>query len=43
MELFRKINMEEGKTVIQVTHSKESAQYGNRIIYIRDGELELAY
>lgn len=42
MELFRKINKEEGKTVIQVTHSKESAQYGNRIIYVRDGELELA-
>lgn len=42
MELFRKINKEEGKTVIQVTHSKESALYGNRIINVRDGELELA-
>jgi len=42
MELFRKINKDEGKTVIQVTHSKESALYGDRIIYVRDGELELA-
>lgn len=42
MELFRKINREEGKTVIQVTHSKESALYGSRIINVRDGELEMA-
>ncbi|MHB8130751.1 MAG: ABC transporter ATP-binding protein [Mobilitalea sp.] len=42
MELFKRINTEEGKTVIQVTHSKESAGYGNRIINVRDGELELA-
>lgn len=40
MELFRKINQEEGKTVIQVTHSKESALYGNRIIQVRDGQLD---
>lgn len=42
MELFKKINELEGKTVIQVTHSKESAEYGNRIIYVRDGELALS-
>jgi ABC-type antimicrobial peptide transport system, ATPase component len=39
MELFRSINHEEGTTIIQVTHSKESAEYGNRIIYVKDGEL----
>lgn len=39
MELFRQINQEEGKTIIQVTHSKESAEYGNRIINVRDGEI----
>lgn len=39
MELFKRINKEEGKTIIQVTHSKEAAQYGNRIIYVRDGLL----
>jgi len=42
MELFRKINKEEGKTIIQVTHSKESALYGDRIIFVRDGELATA-
>ncbi len=41
MKLFKKINMEEGKSVVQVTHSKESAEYGNRTIYVRDGELKL--
>ncbi len=40
MDLFKRINIEEGKTVVQVTHSKESAQYGNRIIYVRDGRME---
>lgn len=39
MELFRSINQEEGTTIIQVTHSKESAEFGNRIIYVKDGEL----
>jgi putative ABC transport system ATP-binding protein len=39
MSLFKKINQEEGKTIIQVTHSRESAQYGNRIILVRDGAI----
>lgn len=39
MQLFKKINQEEGKTVIQVTHSKESAEYGNRIIFVKDGAI----
>ncbi len=39
MELFRKINQQEGTTIIQVTHSKESAEYGNRILYVKDGEI----
>lgn len=37
MDLFKTINQKEGKTIIQVTHSKESAEYGNRIIYVKDG------
>lgn len=37
MELFQKINKENKKTIIQVTHSLESAAYGNRIINIKDG------
>jgi len=36
MKLLKKLN-EEGMTIIQVTHSNENAQYGNRIISLKDG------
>ncbi len=39
MDLFKKINKEEGITILQVTHSEESAKYGNRIIRLKDGEI----
>ncbi len=39
MELFQKINREYGKTIIQVTHSEESAHYGTKLIRIVDGEI----
>ena len=39
MELFSRINAA-GTTVVQVTHSEENATYGNRIIRLKDGELE---
>ncbi len=42
MELLAKINREKGKTIIQVTHSKEAAEYGRRIIHVRDGKVSEA-
>jgi putative ABC transport system ATP-binding protein len=42
MELLAKINRENGKTIIQVTHSKEAADYGQRIIHVRDGSVSEA-
>ena len=39
MDLFKKINQEEGITILQVTHSEEAAEYGNRIIRLKDGEI----
>lgn len=39
MELLRKINLEKKKTIVQVTHSKESALYGKRIINVKDGRI----
>ena len=33
MDLFKKLN-DEGTTIIQVTHSEEKAEYGNRIINV---------
>jgi putative ABC transport system ATP-binding protein len=37
MELFKRLNEEEGTTIIQVTHSEANAAYGNRIINLLDG------
>lgn len=39
MLLLQKINREEGKTIVQVTHSRESANYGTDLIMVRDGEI----
>src|SRR5437762_2212245 len=36
MELFKKLN-EEGTTIIQVTHNERNAEYGHRVINLRDG------
>jgi putative ABC transport system ATP-binding protein len=38
MQLFRRLN-DEGTTVVQVTHSEANAEYGSRIIELRDGWL----
>jgi putative ABC transport system ATP-binding protein len=40
MKLFKTINNEFGKTIVQVTHSLESASYGSRILNLKDGEIE---
>jgi len=40
MELFKKINEEEGVTIIQVTHSEKNAAYGKQIIHLLDGMIE---
>src|SRR6476469_7080165 len=40
MELFTRINKEEGVTIIQVTHSEKNADYGHRIIHLLDGRIE---
>ncbi|WP_054740663.1 ABC transporter ATP-binding protein [Cellulosilyticum ruminicola] len=40
MKLFQRINKEKGKTIIQVTHSLESANYGQRILYVKDGSIQ---
>jgi putative ABC transport system ATP-binding protein len=37
MELFRKLNEQDGITIVQVTHSEVNASYGSRIIQIVDG------
>ncbi|MBP3339253.1 MAG: ABC transporter ATP-binding protein [Lachnospiraceae bacterium] len=39
MELFKTINKEENITILQVTHSEESAKYGDRIVRLKDGKI----
>ena len=39
MELFQKLNRE-GTTIIQVTHSKFNAGFGNRVLHIFDGRID---
>jgi ABC-type lipoprotein export system ATPase subunit len=39
MELFKKLNEEDGVTIIQVTHSEKNAAYGTRIINLLDGKI----
>jgi ABC-type lipoprotein export system ATPase subunit len=36
MELFKRLN-DAGTTIIQVTHSEQNAEYGNRIVRLADG------
>ena len=40
MELFKKLNQEDGVTIIQVTHSEKNAEYGSHIIHLLDGRIE---
>lgn len=39
MEIFREINQKYGKTIVQVTHSAESAKYGTKLVKLVDGQI----
>jgi putative ABC transport system ATP-binding protein len=39
MEFLRKMNKQEGKTIIMVTHDDDLAQYADRIEYLKDGAI----
>ncbi len=39
MELFKKVHQELNTTIIQVTHSKETAAYGTKILELQDGRI----
>jgi len=40
LKLLRQINREEGCTVVMVTHNRDAAGYGDRIVYLKDGMME---
>ena len=37
MRLFKQLNQDDGVTIVQVTHSKDNAAFGSRIIRLADG------
>jgi len=39
MKLFVRLNVESGKTIIQVTHERDMALFGSRIITVKDGTI----
>jgi putative ABC transport system ATP-binding protein len=40
MEIFQKLNKELGITIVQVTHEREVALYGQKVYHLRDGLIE---
>jgi ABC-type lipoprotein export system ATPase subunit/ABC-type lipoprotein release transport system permease subunit len=40
MDLLRDLNREQGITLIVVTHDQEVASYADRIVHLRDGQIE---
>jgi len=40
MSIFKKLNEEQGITIVQVTHAEEMALYGQKVVRILDGEIE---
>jgi len=38
MDLFRRINKEKGITILQVTHSEQCAEYGDRVVRLSEGK-----
>ena len=37
MQLFRRLNEEDGVTIVQVTHSSDNAAFGSRVLRLADG------
>ena len=43
LEMFRRLNREDGLTIIMVTHDDEVAEHADRVIHVRDGKIEKDY
>ena len=39
LNMLRQSNQELGQTVLMITHNPEAAEYGDRIIHMRDGTI----
>jgi putative ABC transport system ATP-binding protein len=40
MQLLRRLNTEQGITVLMVTHESDMAAFARRIVHFRDGRVE---
>jgi len=43
LELFKKLNKEMGQTIVMVTHEPEDEKHVNRVIWLRDGLVDIYY
>jgi putative ABC transport system ATP-binding protein len=41
MDIFQKLNMERGITVLLITHEMDIAEYGTRLVRFRDGRIQV--
>ena len=41
MDIFQKLNMERGITVVLITHEADIAEHGTRLVRFRDGRIEI--
>ena len=39
LNMLRQSNKDLGQTVLMITHNPEAAEYGDRIVHMRDGEI----
>jgi putative ABC transport system ATP-binding protein len=39
LDLLKEINQELGQTILMITHNTEAAEYGHRIVHMRDGQI----
>ena len=40
LEFLQKLNREEDKTIVMVTHDVDDAKYAERIVHLKDGRIE---
>jgi putative ABC transport system ATP-binding protein len=41
MDIFQRLNVERGLTIVLITHEHDIAEYGTRLIRFRDGRIQL--
>ena len=41
MDIFQRLNMERGITVVLITHEMDIAEHGTRIVRFRDGRIQV--